>query len=81
MVVHMQGNLTKGEGSVQLTSIEITSLVHMLLILQTLFTFKKEQATLMRSSVLILQYPHSVSVPCVRSLVELKAQSRFRPVS
>jgi hypothetical protein len=34
-----QGTLTEGEGSVQLTSLYLTSLCQLLLIMQTLFSF------------------------------------------
>jgi hypothetical protein len=44
----LQGNLTEGKGSVQLTSLYLTSLDQLLLTMKTLFTFFALQATLMR---------------------------------
>jgi hypothetical protein len=40
-LIHRQGNLTEGEGSVHLASIVLTSLDRLLLIMQTLFTLYK----------------------------------------
>jgi hypothetical protein len=63
MVVQIQGNLTEGEGSVQLTSIVITSLVHMPLIIQTLVTFYRPLYTRERySSCIALSLDKSVYI-------------------
>jgi hypothetical protein len=74
-----QGTLTEGEGSVQLTSLVLTSLDQLFLIMQTLFTFYKMSCYL-NEEVNRTEPSPSVSAPCTHTLAYLDSEPRVKKV-